>query len=95
MNNTLTWHTNMIDNNVAACPDCGEALHLYNRPINVKFYKCSACDAEFSTEYMRGYWDGKTRAERTCTACGCGDGLHEDDCPVAAELVHQSAPEFN
>jgi len=30
-------------------------------------------------------------AQPTCTACGCGGNLHEVDCPVAAEMVHQSA----
>lgn len=41
--------------------------------------------------FAREITPANTALQRTCSTCRCGDGLHEDDCPVAAEMVHQSA----
>jgi len=56
------WHTQLITPNDGTCPDCGMALDLYCKPVNVYFLKCCACKHEFSPEYYQGFLDAQKRA---------------------------------
>jgi len=55
MTQVKEWHTKLIDTAVETCPECGMALDLYSKPINVRYLLCCACEGEFTEEYMEGY----------------------------------------
>jgi len=58
----MSWSTKLIQCDAGQCPECGMALDLYARPINIKEYVCCACNATFSDEYIAGFVAGQQRA---------------------------------
>jgi len=55
--------TKLIETDAGTCPDCGMALDLYARPVNVQVLNCCGCEKEFTPEYIAGYVAGKKSGE--------------------------------
>ena len=64
------------------CPTCGGEGVLFEQ-LDVDYFKpveqCPECEG---TEWVE-----------VCPECGVNNGLHEDDCSVAAEMVHKACVE--
>jgi hypothetical protein len=51
--------TKLLKADASTCPDCGMALDLYCRPVNVRFLLCCNCEREYSEEFIAGYEAGR------------------------------------
>ena len=59
---TMNWYDKILEHYCETCPTCGEPMHLWSKPINVQFYRCTVCEDEFWPEWIEGYKAGLTRA---------------------------------